>query len=645
MQRANHAIRNSSSIFRLRGIFCTLALLLPVLPSLAFAQGSGYWHTNGAQILDANNKTVRIAAINWYGFETTDQLVHGLWAQDYHTVLSTIQAEGFNTVRIPFSNQMVETPMTVSNLSFTGSTGPINSDLKGLNALQALDKIVAAAGQLGLRVVLDNHRSEAGNSNEPNGLWYTSAYPESNWIADWVTLATRYKSYTDASGNPTVIGMDLRNEPHLIGNSGYSGSCWTGDTSVSGCPTSNTAQNWPAAATRAATAIQKVNPSLLIIVEGVDCYSGDCGWQGANLEGAAKYPITLPTANELVYSAHDYGPDLWGQSWFNGSTTAASLATTWGKFWAYLSTSNTAPVWVGEFGTTNNVSDIESNTPGSQGQWFQSLISYLGNNPNIQWSYWALNGEDSFGLLDSNYNATPASALKEQLLSSIQSPLVITPPTPVKPCAKAPVAPTGLKATAASSSSITLAWTAVATPANCTVAYNVYRSTSTTFTASTANQVASGVSAASYADSTVAAKTKYTYQVKASDSVGSSAASASASATTPAAPAVPAIACHVTYQMVSQWPGGFQGAITIQNTGSTPLASWTLGFSFPSGQTVNNAWNTNASQKAAAVTMTNMSYNGTIAPGASQTGIGFIGVWSTANNNPTSFTVNGVVCK
>ena len=215
----------------------------------------------------------------------------------------------------------------------------------------------------------------------------------------------------------------------------------------------------------------------------------------------------------------------------------------------------------------------------------------------------------------------------------------------MKPCAAAPAAPTGLKATAASSSSITLAWTAVATPANCTVAYNVYRSTSATFTASSANQLATGISAASYADSTVAAKTKYTYQVKASDSFGSSAASAAASATTPAAPAVPAIACHVTYQMLGQWPGGFQGAITIQNTGTTALSSWTLGFSFPSGQTINNAWNTNASQKAAAVTMTNMSYNGTIAPGASQTGIGFIGVWSTANNNPTTFTVNGVVCK
>ncbi len=629
----------------LHHILAALLLLLPAITQAAFAQGTGYWHTSGAQILDANNKTVRIAAVNWYGFETTDQLAHGLWAQDYHTILATIQAEGFNTIRIPFSNQMVESPMTVSNLNFTGPAGPINTDLKGLNALQALDKIIAAAGKLGLRVILDNHRSEAGNSNEPNGLWYTSAYPESSWIADWVTLITRYKSYADTSGNPTVIGVDLRNEPHLIGNSGYSGSCWTGDTSVSGCPSTNTAQNWPAAATRAATAIQKVNPGLLVIVEGTDCYNGDCGWQGANLEGAGKYPLSLPTANQLVYSAHDYGPDLWGQSWFNGSTSAASLATTWGKFWAYLSTGNNAPVWVGEFGTTNSVSDIESNTPGSQGQWFQSLINFLGNNPNIQWSYWALNGEDSFGLLDSNYDATPASALKEQLLASIQSPHAINPPTPVVPCTKIPATPAGLKAAAASASSITLAWTAVATPANCTVAYNVYRSTAATFTAAASNQIASGITAASYADSTAAAKTRYTYLVKASDAAGTSATSAAASATTPAAPALPAVACHVTYQMVSQWPGGFQGAISIQNTGTTPLASWTLGFSFPSGQTISNAWNTNATQKSAAITMTSMAYNGAIAPAATQSGIGFVGSWTSANTNPTNFTLNGVTCK
>jgi len=47
--------------------------------------------------------------VNWYGFETTDQIVHGLWAQDYHTILNQIKSNGYNTIRLPFSNQMVET--------------------------------------------------------------------------------------------------------------------------------------------------------------------------------------------------------------------------------------------------------------------------------------------------------------------------------------------------------------------------------------------------------------------------------------------------------------------------------------------------------------------------------------------------------
>ncbi len=77
----------------------------------------------------------------------------------------------------------------------------------------------------------------------------------------------------------------------------------------------------------------------------------------------------------------------------------------------------TAPVWVGEFGTDNTASDVESSTAGSQGQWFQSLVSYLSANPWMGWTYWALNGEDSYDLLDSNYDATPASAAKQSLLA------------------------------------------------------------------------------------------------------------------------------------------------------------------------------------------------------------------------------------
>ena len=216
-------------------IACALALFF--CTAFVHAQGAGYWHTSGAQILDANGTAVRIAGINWYGFETTDLVVHGLNAQDYKTILQTIKNNGYNTIRIPFSSQMVKSPIVPGYIQYTNSSGPINTDLQGLNSLQILDAVIAHAGQIGLRVILDNHRSEAGNSAEASGLWYTDAYPESAWTNDWTALATRYK------GNTTVIGMDVRNEPH---NANSGGSCWS-------CGTA--AHDWHLAAAKAGTVL------------------------------------------------------------------------------------------------------------------------------------------------------------------------------------------------------------------------------------------------------------------------------------------------------------------------------------------------------------------------------------------------------
>ena len=73
----------------------------------------------------------------------------------------------------------------------SASTTPARSTRtsKGSTRCRILDKIVAYAGQAGLKVILDDHRSEAGESAEQNGLWYTSAYRSSAWVNDWVTLA------------------------------------------------------------------------------------------------------------------------------------------------------------------------------------------------------------------------------------------------------------------------------------------------------------------------------------------------------------------------------------------------------------------------------------------------------------------------
>src|SRR5205085_7713544 len=49
--------------------------------------------------------------------------------------------------------------------------------------------------------------------------------------------------------------------------------------------------------------------------------------------------------------------------------------------------------------------------------------SFIKSNQWMGWTYWALNGEDSFDLLDGQYDSTPASAAKQSLLASMQFPL------------------------------------------------------------------------------------------------------------------------------------------------------------------------------------------------------------------------------
>jgi endoglucanase len=511
-----------------------LAALSPLLlASNAWPQGAGYWHTSGNQILDSNGKQVRIAGINWYGFETTDHIIHGLWAQDYHTILNTIKSLGYNVIRMPFSNEMVETNPVPTNFAASAGPGFVNTDLDGLTSLQIMDKVIQNAGNIGLRVILDNHRSEAGNSNEANGLWYTSAYPQANWIADWETMVNRYSSFKDPQGNPIVIGVDLRNEPHLVVGGESTGACWTGDTATSGgytgCPVTNTAQNWPVTAEAAGNAVLAINPNLLVFVEGIDCYSGTCDWQGGNLAGVATNPVVLSVPGQLVYSAHDYGPNLFEQPWFNSNTTDASLQGIWNKYWGYINAAGTAPVWVGEFGTDNSSSDIQNTAAGSQGQWFEDLAGFIQANPTINWTYWALDGEDDYALLDSSYT-TPLSATKQSLLAAMRFPLTggggLACPVPT-------AVPQSFTGTAASSSQINLSWSAVAPSATgCTITYDVFSSTTQGFTPSSSNMIASGVTGTTFSATGLKPSTQYYFALETVDVTGATQPSSIQSAET-----------------------------------------------------------------------------------------------------------------
>ena len=113
--------------------------------------------------------------------------------------------------------------------------------------------------------------------------------------------------------------------------------------------------------------------------------------------------------------------------------------------------------------------------------------------------------------------------------------------------------------------------------------------------------------------------------------------------TSPPPTSPPPGACHVTYTKTSEWAGGFVANVTIGNTGTAAVNGWQLAFTFPGDQKITNAWNGQESQSGENVTITNESYNGTIAPNAN-TSLGFQGTWTASDAVPTAFTVNGSAC-
>ncbi|MEU3457726.1 glycoside hydrolase family 9 protein [Micromonospora sp. NPDC006766] len=166
--------------------------------------------------------------------------------------------------------------------------------------------------------------------------------------------------------------------------------------------------------------------------------------------------------------------------------------------------------------------------------------------------------------------------------------------------------------------------------------YRVYRRAGTTDTLVTT------VTGTTYAVTGLTPSTTYVHYVVAVDAAGNvSAPSPTVTVTT--APAQPTAPCKVEYT-TSDWDTGFTANITLTNTGTTALNGWSLAFTFPNaGQKVGQGWSANYTQTGTAVTATNLSYNGTLAAGAS-TSFGFNGTHTGTNPKPATFTLNGTAC-
>jgi poly(hydroxyalkanoate) depolymerase family esterase len=100
--------------------------------------------------------------------------------------------------------------------------------------------------------------------------------------------------------------------------------------------------------------------------------------------------------------------------------------------------------------------------------------------------------------------------------------------------------------------------------------------------------------------------------------------------------------CQVVYGM-NAWNTGFTASVTITNTSTSAVNGWSLVFTLPSGQTITSGWNATYSPTSGQVTARNVSYNGSLAAGAS-TNIGFQATHTGNTAKPSSFTLNGTAC-
>lgn len=596
--------------------------LRPLLAALGCATAlmaqSGYWRTQGSQILDSANQPVRIAGVNWFGMETGNYAPHGLWTRGYKSMLDQIKSLGYNSIRLPYSNQLFDAGSEPNSIDLSK-----NAELAGLSGLQIMDKIVAYAGQIGLRIILDRHRPDSGGQSE---LWYTTAYPESRWIRDWQMLALRYK------GNATVVGMDLHNEPH-------GAACW-------GCGAP--AVDWRLAAQRAGNAILAINPDLLIIVEGVEAHNGSYYWWGGNLAGAGAAPVQLNVANRVVYSAHDYPSTVYPQSYFSAADYPANLPAIWDRNWGYLKKNNIAPVLVGEFGTKlQTVSDQK---------WFDALIAYLGGGASgFHWTYWSWNPNsgDTGGILADDWNTVIQA--KQTRLATIQAGSSSAPPPPPPPAAiSCDVSfvnrndwgsgfSADIKITNTSSTTINgwqLVWTFSGNQV-LTQSWNAsYTQSGRTVTMRDAgNAVINGGGTA-----TLGFNATYSGGNVSPAAFSLNGTPCTGGAVNPPPPPPSDAACKVGYALASDWGSGFVTNLTITNRGNAPWTTWNLQWAFGGNQRITNLWNGTVSQAGMAVTVRSAPYNGQVPPGGSVQ-LGFQGTYTGSNPAPVAFLVNGASCQ
>ncbi len=424
MHRSFGALLTAAALLSCTGSAMSMPLVTAADSILDEETGQTYqtqddWlHVEGNQIVDMDGNPVWLTGCNWFGYNVGSQVFDGVWSQNMHEMLNQIADHGFNLLRVPMSTEILlqwknngPDPMikvnTYSNpeLSLEGVEGGTP-----MYSFDIWNYAVKWCRQNGIKIMIDIHSAETASAGHQISLWYTDKFSTEDWIEALEWFTDYYKN------DDTIIAIDLKNEPHGTADTPNLMAKWDDSTD----PT-----NWKHAAETAAAAVLKINPNLLIMVEGTEVYpkfedGADWTsqnidysrypysyyhhtWWGGNFRGVNDYPLDLGEhQDQLVYSPHDYGPLVYEQTWFyEGFTQDTLMEDCWYDNWFFIHEKGIAPLLMGEWG---GFLDTEHDTDGRNRAWMTALRDLMIEN-RIHHTFWCFNENsgDTGGLVYDNF--------------------------------------------------------------------------------------------------------------------------------------------------------------------------------------------------------------------------------------------------
>ena len=376
--------------------------------------------TIGGQIIDNNGTPIRISAANWSGSSgPAKSASDGLFAASYKDILKSIKQNGYNAVRVTWSDvNLYARPNSYWSSPAWGAIdvdAVRNSDLWDLaypqpNAsgqytflptIEIFKKYVDYAKQIGLKIIFMHHTNEGTSGQQSNGLWFDvdAAYNyHSNgsaagngtisyetFKANTVALATKF------SNEPTVIGFELHNEPLSLGQCTVQNPFLACQPVPLNWGVTNNKYDIKYMAQDVGNAILAVNTNALVILEAPLVYwiaAPNLGMDpiiamNGNLTAVGGFgstgpnPVVLSAPHRVAYSVHEYPREI---AW-PGNTDPASVdygtgyLTRMNKAWGYLPAQNMAPVIVTELG--GFFPDAPGSASSAAINWISTLLPYL----------------------------------------------------------------------------------------------------------------------------------------------------------------------------------------------------------------------------------------------------------------------------